>query len=1768
MAPNTYQLVQQALEKAKLGSRRDTGYRQPSPFPTSSLSWNQQASPVSRNLTLPSPISTPNAPKKTGLAMSILGALDFGKSAVASTIKESIDAVQSLFGQDTGFNTSEWWEQTKTHYGFGDLLRDERTTIGLGLMALAPITGGITAGLLSGTALAGKLSAFDSITKHSDRILGFIGDVAIDPLTYMGGYNVMARNLGGYKKVGDQLDNLRNLSNADLSNLAQAAGVKIGKNGAQKMRDIAGKAVNAGQRDRSISSMARVLNKTDEGQAVARALGIDPGLRLRLPGTGPVSRTTRKLDSFVLEGLGLSGAAKKARKMFPEDTALGNLLAQQRVRSIPVAYKRGYTDEQFETFIKKMRKGETDSIPEDVRKFVGTATRAPAEIRVGLPKNATAFASNVFKQADLIPRVLRNFPVTGSIKPIRAMSRMISAQQGEDLRQVFDKNYWKNLSPKDRDDLQGGMTRMFRNRFNTSDQAFGDLLYSGDPDLIAGAWKLENALRYATGRRALLDSIARKGTNRGKVRARIRGGRLTPQEMYPLYEAVARNEILTPSGAINRQSGWFKNLPKAVRDLPDEVLEQYANDFLEMSSGIQEILLKEVPQFRELMQRLEGSDERGHVARRLTDSQRNRWGYNEKFDDFEAVGLVTTQSMRKRNWVPGGEIVLQADAITDARSVGRAVQKPNGDWVINDAVNSRTPYIIGNPSVTQRTVRAELDELSMQVFKEPMYEQNLFTVLDNYNAGMSVEVVNNAFMSELKRMGYPVDALPPRVEKALRSAGAEIQETIAKKSAKNVRQGVAQMNKIKQLSMGYRAAVVEDVKKFKQAVQGYRRRRIANPDEYQDNIPIEELDSRLEKLNAYEGNIEATGAVAAELSEMPDTLRVIGDEIAEIGNNLPVDGKVPERLDRLIEKYLDLAARYEKLNETYIKKIFPVLNIFETDMLPVALRIGRKTATRMQNVSRSNKTLNDTIRASMKEIEDQFKLLNQAAKDVKGQDVSIKHLRRLESVINGTPVVGRAPTKAVATWEDLMNVVKNDDVFGHEDFIGVGVTGEVNVAQAKELLKEVVDDVIRIEESQLLSSILDPAQRTARSATTKYKTFGMTDDEILEATTLTAANAEDMFAEAARLRQQADAAMEMQASLGLDEIPIEVKQLRELALSAEIEAQALAREAADFLNLSGSQKMAASLREAGAPAAVTDFNVAKKTGPQTWDQVWNNLSAQSIDSEMVTTWMDSVKDGVKSWGPWRIATGNTELDEGMVAAAEAFRLMNTPKEVEGFLKSYDKFQNFLKAGMIATPGFVFRNIFGAFFNAWLDGVNPTEMLRAAKMTKRVSEKSYADNTPFIVAARALAKDGDQYMRNYVELLERGVRGGGQATVATTPTTAAGRIAGPNVQAFADARAANAPLSKQDFSVTGVPLQNALSGQLVFTGPRAKKVAVRAATKGEDLFAGSVSPFSSGFVGYQVVRSANTQVEDIIRLGVGLDTMRWGGSSADALERIAKSQFDYGDLTSFEKNVMQRFVPFYTWSRKNIPYQLEQLGKYPYKYNAVMNAKRNLEWGTEDYDYKPDYFLEPFGVRTPFSYAGSTIYSVPDLPFQDLLRYDVTRQTQGELGDPLYGVKKTLQNLTWQISPIVKTPLEIGFQKQLSGYGAPFTGEMQSTPQPIRSIPGLMPALSTIGWAEKVDGDWQMADHTLYMVLSALPALGTIRRVIPSEARYQEKFFETMFSSMAGISIRPLTPEKRESYMKSLRYQQSKIDREKGIRSPRNISGPSLGGSASRGPTLG
>jgi hypothetical protein len=2147
---SVYTQVQQALNRAKLG-KIPTPYTPPKPsglerlqLPVKSSGWTVGA-------------GTPKPPKAgKGAILSALGALDWGRSAIASTLKEGIDFIQ---GED--FDTSDWWDQTKSHYGFGDLIREERTAVGWGLMALAPFTGGITAGALGGLVLADNI--------HLDRAIGFIGDVAIDPLTYMGGYNVIARNMGGYKKMGSELYDLSKLDPQDLVRLGNEAGVKnLGKGSANKMKKAIDDAVRAGRDGRSMSSISRSLNKTEAGQGVARMMGLDAGMRLRVPFTGPVARAGRNLDKMVFEGLkgagatmrgatrtaigdsslrgvgkyldaagaGLTGAAKMARRVFPDDTGLHRLLDGQRVRNVPVAYKRGYTDAQYKNFVKDMRIGRASQVPEDIRKTVGTVTRAPREVK--LPTGVKGGA--VFRQADFIQRGLRNLPLFGSVKPWRLWQKL-SQSETEDARQVFNRDYWKTLTPEVRDELQGGLVKMFRNRFSVSDEVWRQAMLSNDPETIAGAWAAESTQRFAKGQSAFVRDIVKKGRNAIFKRSSVVGAQITASDAYKLAEAVTKLEMLIlnvndagkivePLSAtgINRNTDWFKNLPHEVRELPDEVLVQYANDVLRMMKGVEDVASDEIPEFKALMEELLAREGQGFIPRRMTQPMRKRFGFSSKIyeDDFDISGMLRSQSSKRRGWGPGQPVTLQGQAVADARSAGR-ITTHNGELVINQAKGSNKPFIVEAPRDAGVSVRQQINDLSMDVFGEAMYEDNLFKVLDNWGSGMGMDVTNNAWLSELKRQGWPIESFPESMQNALKRESEKMVAEAAAAETYDLAKGVKHLTRLQTAAMAYRATSEEDLKEVSRVLEDYRRR-LKFPEKFRDDMPIgvtepragadssivdlemltpprsnmvgtgaffknaertgaldqlfarvaesdpdfaerlllylnagdatddvsnlvehyvasgqfwasqnqqssraflggtpefideavqklpqlfskgpdgslvyqmdqdwarqvllDEVDRGIQEMDQYQRLVLSQVSVAGELQNIADELDDIGRELAGIGNALQPNGRVPDRVDELLLRQYELGARYQELHDDFNNVIAPQVKTFEpritalaeglvTRQIPeqigyspsepvvfkglsklenenvngvldrifnnrdegdtillrrllgigedavegfhagaieakglreitldvqeaylqlrgmalegdlttipeiskirgydpsyfggkqnytgpmpsakeiravqkelqkrsqealadfpetitvyrfgepqtnpsftlnptydpvaagitgmtsarmagtsgakmeaftvkkkdilfamdtrggpinifdvpeaevlirpsVSMRVARKPITIVNDLQAGNKELGNLIEDSAINTVEKLKIVNESAKQIKLTDRSIAVMRDVENIIDGRiarGAVGRQPrtTKHFSTWEEYMNAAKGDDVFGHNNFIDIPINGTINMDEARGLLDDVLNRTARLEQSILLNRTLDPIERAGRKPSVRYKQFDMTDEEIVAATQDLTGKSKRLFTEAQRLRQEAEALRTRFAGSESPQSAGDIEALEKMALVAEMEAQSVAREAADFMNLSGMQRGVASLQEAGVDLpSIPTRKQAFERDIQGYDPSYQLggfdpiANPRAMNEQDISTWMDSVLDGMSNWGPWRIATGNTELNEGMVAAAEAFKRMNTPKEVEGLLRTYDKFQNFLKAGMIATPGFVFRNIFGAFFNAWLDGVNPTHMIKAANITKRVGEKASKDNLSFVEAARALAKaSDDEYLQNYVSLLEAGVRGGGQATVSVKIPTAGGvqRVL-PDQYSINAAVGRSSGAGTLQLANTPVGLGNHVRGQIVFGMPDAAA---------SDLVATSAYPWASNFAYYQMIRSANMQVEDIIRLGVGLDTMRWGGSVDDGLERIAKSQFDYSELTEFERNVMQRFMPFYTWTRKNVPYQLQQLGKHPNKYNAVMNAKRNLEWGTEEEGYVPDYLLQPFGIRMPFTASGARVYSVPDLPFQDLLRYDPTATLTGELGDPLYGVKETLQNFAWQLSPILKTPVEMAFQQRLAG--APFTGEKVIAPQPLRSIPGLMQALETVGWAtkDKKEG-WQIADHNLYLVTNALPAFSHFRRLIPSEEKYQERFFETMFSSMAGLSVKRNTPEMQKSYKKYLRYLQSKLDAERGVTSIR------------------
>lgn len=80
----------------------------------------------------------------------------------------------------------------------------------------------------------------------------------------------------------------------------------------------------------------------------------------------------------------------------------------------------------------------------------------------------------------------------------------------------------------------------------------------------------------------------------------------------------------------------------------------------------------------------------------------------------------------------------------------------------------------------------------------------------------------------------------------------------------------------------------------------------------------------------------------------------------------------------------------------------------------------------------------------------------------------------------------------------------------------------------------------------------------------------------------------------------------------------------------------------------------------------------------------------------------------------------------------------------------------------------------------------------------------------------------------------------------------------------------------------------------------------------------------------------------------------GDSYDEAAMSVKKYLFDYTDLTTFERDVLRKhLIPFYTWTRKNIPLQLEHLLATPERMMRIPKASRATEDALGVYDTPAD-----------------------------------------------------------------------------------------------------------------------------------------------------------------------------------------------------------------------
>ena len=146
-------------------------------------------------------------------------------------------------------------------------------------------------------------------------------------------------------------------------------------------------------------------------------------------------------------------------------------------------------------------------------------------------------------------------------------------------------------------------------------------------------------------------------------------------------------------------------------------------------------------------------------------------------------------------------------------------------------------------------------------------------------------------------------------------------------------------------------------------------------------------------------------------------------------------------------------------------------------------------------------------------------------------------------------------------------------------------------------------------------------------------------------------------------------------------------------------------------------------------------------------------------------------------------------------------------------------------------------------------------------------------------------------------------------------------------------------------------------------------------------------------------------DNMSRFILGFDSAKQGMDAGTATARVRKFYFDYEDLSQADR-LMKQFVPFWIWSSRNLPLQLENMWLNPKPYAIYNSFVRNIrDKEAEEYQPLPSFLQEVEAFQLP----GVGAYAAPDLNFTRI------QQQLSQLANP----KKFGTNL----NPVFRLPVE-------------------------------------------------------------------------------------------------------------------------------------------------
>jgi hypothetical protein len=440
--------------------------------------------------------------------------------------------------------------------------------------------------------------------------------------------------------------------------------------------------------------------------------------------------------------------------------------------------------------------------------------------------------------------------------------------------------------------------------------------------------------------------------------------------------------------------------------------------------------------------------------------------------------------------------------------------------------------------------------------------------------------------------------------------------------------------------------------------------------------------------------------------------------------------------------------------------------------------------------------------------------------------------------------------------------------------------------------------------------------------------------------------------------------------------------------------------------------------------------------------------------------------------------------------AEEFReAVRGFRGVEGIHAEFRKFNAWWKSHATwMWPGFHVRNLYGAFFNNTLGGVDISDYILAGRT--RFAARELADGKPGKWAGMRIAdKDGDliEALRRNGTFSMNGRRIEDMTYGDLSAMTVSQGVTAGNSRAFAEAR----PLGTQEAEQSKKMLLEKIPGGTTYT-------------KG--------------------ARGAGTLTENVMRTAAFSRGLRTYGSVIDARAFTMMRHGDYADLTDFEAGTIRDLIPFYKWMRTNVPFQVHQMLETP---GALLAAKKaqgaaftaaGLDYDEERYrmpGWMGQQFTIPFGARTE---NGETVYDTVmlDLPMSDL--HIGAREFVSSF---LPAIRPLLENYVYEQSTFTGAPIE--------GKKVPLAG--------VFNVPGIRDVLDVVGMAEKgADGQLYTTDKNQNL-LGVVPAFSRFRSWLYADPDRVKTRMTSLASAAFGFTMRPVDQDALNSAELDFYYSQ-------------------------------